>query len=105
MLPAIFESPTVPEIIKIDRAHADPLFGLVRSMKPSKLLELGYGGGRSCTATLSAAANSENYPEYTLVDNWLDFSYKEPEEINSLRNAIGLSTLNIVTSTEEVMAS
>lgn len=61
------------DTIKIDRAHADLLTGLIKAGKPKTVLELGIGGGQATDAILEGLVYNQQPYDYTLVDNWLDF--------------------------------
>lgn len=84
------------EAIKVDVAHATLLTGLVMANKPHTILELGVGGGRSTDALLSGIAYNGRPYEYTLVDNWHDFGFKQPEQVAEKYTG----KLDIVTSDE-----
>ena len=66
------------EGVKIDTAHAELLKGLVIAHKPTTILELGAGGGKSADAILEGLEYNQQSYDYTLVDNWLDFGYFMP---------------------------
>lgn len=68
-------------MIEIDVAHAFLIDGLVRSFKPTNILELGFGGGRSHNAIATGALYNCNKPHYTLVDSWLDWNYEQPPAV------------------------
>jgi predicted O-methyltransferase YrrM len=91
------EHPSIGENIKIDHCHADLICGLVKSAKPNNILELGFGGGRSCVAILNGATYNGNCPQYTLVDNWLDFNRQQP---SGLPESNGTIKVQIITSDE-----
>jgi len=55
--------------VKVDKAHAETIKGLIYGQKPTKVLELGLGGGESTEAILHALTYNNQYYEYTLVDN------------------------------------
>jgi predicted O-methyltransferase YrrM len=84
------------ETVKIDRAHADLLRGLIVAGKPKTILELGIGGGQATDAILDGLAYNQQDYQYTLVDNWLDFGGTMPEIVGELYN----DRINIVTSGE-----
>lgn len=69
-------------MVAIDVAHARLIEGLVMSFKPTNILELGYGGGRSHNAICVGARFNQNSPKYTLVDNWMDWNYAQPEDVH-----------------------
>jgi len=66
------------EGVKIDVVHAYLILGLVLCHKPTKILELGLGGGRSCEAILSAMDFNKNSAQLTVVDNWCDWGGAMP---------------------------
>ncbi len=66
--------------VRIDLAHADLLYGLVRAHKPRSVLEFGFGGGRSAQAILNGCAANQLTPRYVLVDNWADWGGVMPDE-------------------------
>jgi predicted O-methyltransferase YrrM len=84
-------------IVKIDRNHAGLVGALVSALKPATVLELGFGGGESATAILSALKYNRVPFEYTLVDNWMDFDGKRPAITRSPR----FRAIDFVTSDEE----
>jgi predicted O-methyltransferase YrrM len=69
------------ENIKIDKAHAMLLTGLVKAQKPTAILEMGVGGGRSLDGILEGLEYNQQPYDYTLVDNFLDFQYEIPHEL------------------------
>lgn len=85
------------EGVKIDVAHAGLLRGLIMSHKPKTILELGVGGGQGTDAMLSALEYNQQPYDYTLVDNWNDFGFKEPPEVGERYG----SRIRIVTSGEQ----
>jgi predicted O-methyltransferase YrrM len=84
------------DTIKIDRAHADLLTGLVKSGKPKTVLEMGVGGGQATDAILDGLEYNQQPYHYTLVDNWLDFGGCMPAEVQAR-----YGHLDIVTSDEQ----
>lgn len=56
----------------VDECHAELLRGLVMSLKPERVLELGYGTGR-CTRAVLEGLRYNRIGKLTLVDNWWDF--------------------------------
>lgn len=80
---------------EIDVAHAHLIDGLVRAFKPTRILELGWGGGRSHNAIMTAAAFNDNQPEYTLVDNWSQEGQQPPD----VQASVQLHTMNHITKT------
>lgn len=85
------------ESVKIDLVHAKLVGGLVASLKPDNILELGIGGGRSTDEILNSIQFNQNNPKYTLVDNWYDFGYVMPNEVKERYS----DKINIVTSNEK----
>jgi hypothetical protein len=69
-------------MVGIDVAHAKLIEGLIVSFKPQNILEFGYGDGRSHNAICQGVKYNQNKPHYTLVDNWLDWNYQQPEEVH-----------------------
>lgn len=80
------------EAVKIDVAHAALLHGLVRAHKPERVLEFGFGGGRSLDAILEALTINRNCREYVLVDNWADFGGVMPGEARRYVGAVDVTT-------------
>lgn len=71
-------------MVEIDICHAHLIDGLVRSSKPERILECGFGGGRSHRAIAHAAKYNENMPHYTLVDSWHDWGGDMPPEVHAV---------------------
>lgn len=100
-------------MIGIDKAHADLIAGLIKSFKPTCILELGYGDGVSHDAIAGAALYNQNKPRYTLVDSWHDWNFVMPTAVHETIRTHSLNhvthkgeyntfeTFSIVTSTEE----
>ena len=84
------------DTIKIDRAHADLLTGLIKAGKPKNILEMGIGGGQATDAILEGLTYNQQPYNYTLVDNWLDFDGIMPDIIKETYG----NRVNIVTSGE-----
>lgn len=84
------------DTIKIDRAHADLLTGLVQASKPKTILELGIGGGQATDAILNGLEYNQQPYQYTLVDNWMDFENVMPPEVQEKYS----SRINLITSGE-----
>jgi len=82
--------------VKVDKAHAETIKGLVYGQKPTKVLELGLGAGESTEAILEALLYNNQIYEYTLVDNWVDHNYMMPEGVMEMYS----NRINIVTSDE-----
>jgi predicted O-methyltransferase YrrM len=98
---SIFEN----EYVKMDICHAQTIGGLIVSQKPTNILELGVGGGRSTDHILASIAFNENTPKYTLVDNWCDFGGNIPNEIiikySNIINIITANEKDFIFSTKE----
>lgn len=75
------ERSDVSDNVKMDHCHANLINALIQSSKPKNILELGFGGGRSCQAIHEAINKNRNNAKYTLVDNWLDFNFVKPSYI------------------------
>lgn len=84
------------EAVKIDKAHAILLHGLVRAHKPERVLEFGFGGGRSLDAIFEAVTVNQNCQEHVLVDNWADFGGVMPGEVKRY-----FGSVSVVSSDEE----
>lgn len=67
--------------VKIDDCHVDLIYGLIVALKPNSILELGYGSGKSTKSIIKGTSYNQNNPEFTLVDNWMDFDRKVPSHI------------------------
>jgi predicted O-methyltransferase YrrM len=85
------------EIVKVDLVHAQLIGGLISSLKPNSILELGIGGGRVTDEILNSIEINQNNPKYTLVDNWYDFGFAMPNEVKEKYS----DRINIVTSDEK----
>jgi predicted O-methyltransferase YrrM len=85
------------DAVKVDKAHAETIKGLIYGQKPTKVLELGLGGGESTEAILEGLAYNKQKYEYTLVDNWVDYGYKMPEGVMEMYS----DRINVVTSDEK----
>jgi glycosyltransferase involved in cell wall biosynthesis len=70
----------------IDRCHNLFLIGAVLSKKPENVLELGIGTGY-VTASLIHALHYNGKGKLTCVDNWFDWSGKEPAGVERFRSA------------------
>jgi len=84
------------EYVKVDKAHAEVIKGLVYGQKPKTILEMGLGGGESTDAILEALKYNGQPYNYILVDNWEDHNYTMPEGVMELYS----TKVNIVTSSE-----
>lgn len=82
--------------VKVDKAHALTIAGLVYSQKPQTVLEFGLGGGESTDAILEALRYNQSPFSYTLVDNWVDYNYNIPHGVAERYG----SDIEIVTSDE-----
>jgi predicted O-methyltransferase YrrM len=68
-------------MIQIDDCHIDLIYGLIRAQKPHRLLELGYGTGRTNHAIQRAIqANCRGLLE--VVDNFYDWGGSRPEHFD-----------------------
>lgn len=77
--------------VSIDECHADLLYGLIRAHKPASVLELGFGGGRSCDTILRGLRDNEQAGvPFTLVDNWGDWGNERPE--HAYRDGVNIVT-------------
>lgn len=86
----------------IDKAHADLIYGLIVSLKPKHVLELGFGTGATTKAILQALEYNQIKSYFTLVDNWLDFDGKLPiEQLSNIMPDLTLETRHIISYTEE----
>jgi predicted O-methyltransferase YrrM len=74
-------SQNVDDRVKIDKSHAYLLTGLVMANKPTKLLEIGLGGGESCNAILKGLEYNATSFDYTIVDNWHDWGGNIPDGV------------------------
>jgi predicted O-methyltransferase YrrM len=63
-------------MLEIDQCHIDLLCGLIKSLKPENVLELGLGSGKSAKNILDALTYNESVYNYTLVENWIDWQFK-----------------------------
>jgi predicted O-methyltransferase YrrM len=70
---------TENESVKIDVAHANLVHGLIVASKPTNILELGLGGGRSADAIIDGMRYNNNGAKLTIVDNWYDFGGVIPD--------------------------
>jgi predicted O-methyltransferase YrrM len=68
----------------IDQAHCDLIYGLAVSLKPTSVLELGYGQGASFRALWKALTYNEINCRYTLLDDWRAHSGKPAPELKGL---------------------
>lgn len=85
------------ENVKIDNNHADLVYALVTCLKPKNIIEYGLGGGRSLDAILRGVEYNANGAKVKVVDNWMDWGYKCPEEVHEIYK----DKVEIVTSDEE----
>lgn len=70
------------ENVKIDTAHAELVGALVMCNKPTRILEIGIGGGKSADAILEALEYNQQPFAYTLVDNWFDWGGQRPPAVD-----------------------
>lgn len=85
------------EMIKVDLVHSNMIGALVAANKSKNILELGIGGGRSTDAILSALEFNRQPYQYTLVDNWNDFGFVQPQIVTDTY----ASRINLVTANEK----
>tara|TARA_B100000315_G_scaffold251024_1_gene284977 strand:- start:1030 stop:1650 length:621 start_codon:yes stop_codon:yes gene_type:complete len=85
------------ENMKVDVCHAHLIKSLITSNKPTNILEIGIGGGRSTDKILEGIEFNQNNPSFTLVDNWVDFGFVMPNQVK--RRYAHL--INIITSDEK----
>lgn len=64
--------------VSIDFCHNVLVFGLVTSLKPKKVLELGIGAGYTTRALVNAIKYNKNDASVTCVDNWHDWQGVRP---------------------------
>jgi len=64
--------------VSIDLAHATLLTGIVASLKPNRIVELGYGAGYTSRAIMQAI-HWNGHGLLTIVDNWIDWGGVEPD--------------------------
>lgn len=72
-----------PGQTSVDECHGLLLFGLIVSLKPSKILELGVGTGY-ITKTILSAINYNEKGKLICVDNLKDYKGNKPNFINEL---------------------
>ena len=60
------------QLVAIDDNHIELLASLIKAHKSRRILELGYGSGRTATAIAAAIASNGRPVRYDIVDNWLD---------------------------------
>jgi predicted O-methyltransferase YrrM len=66
----------------IDQAHCYLIYGLACSLKPTSILELGYGEGSSSRALRAAMHFNEIPCRYVVVDDWRAHGGQIPFELN-----------------------
>lgn len=84
--------------VAVDTCHLDLVRALVKSHKPSSILELGVGSGRTTIALCAGIKYNESSetiggyqtPKITLVDNWNDWGHKRPDFIDQLKLKVNL---------------
>lgn len=81
----------------MDVCHAALLTTLVACKKPSTLLEVGVGGGRSVNAVLRGLRYNKKPYTYTVVDNWYDWGGVQPPEVAQRYG----DSVKVVTSNEK----
>ncbi len=72
----------------IDEAHIMLICGLVYSQKPTRILEFGYGTGVTTDAILEACRFNQIKPDYTVVDNWVDWGGRMPWQAKLLADKV-----------------
>lgn len=65
-------------MIEIDECHRSLIVGLIRSVKPYMVLELGYGTGLT-TKAITYSLNKNQRGNLIVVDNFLDWDHQKPE--------------------------
>lgn len=71
--------------VSIDFVHNMFLVGAILAKKPERVLEVGIGSGY-VTRSIIDSLRYNRKGKLTCVDNWYDWRYKEPKEIDNLRN-------------------
>lgn len=66
------------ELVSVDLPHALLLLGIVLSMKPCNVLELGYGAGYTSRVIITGLEWNGS-GRLTIVDNWCDWHGQEPD--------------------------
>ena len=89
-----------PELVAMDKAHIELIAAVAAALKPKRVLEMGYGSGRTTQAMIMANALYELGLHYTLVDNWTDWNGVMPAEVVALTMTKNM-VFNVCTSTEE----
>ena len=82
--------------VAVDKCHAILLYGIITSIKPDNVLEIGIGSG-FITKTILHALNYNGKGHLKSVDNWYDWRGKEPKHVQELRDM----GCNIVAPIEE----
>lgn len=85
-----------PDMVAMDACHIQLIAAVMGSLKPGRILEMGYGSGRLTRAILQAQTGYQIDAKYTLVDAWLDWDGGMPADAAELEDRI-----HIVTSLEE----
>lgn len=65
--------------VAIDACHIDLIYGLIRASKPTEVLEMGFGTGRTTKAILEALDANNKFYSYVLVENFKDVENNLPE--------------------------
>ncbi len=86
------------ENVAVDLCHLDLITNLVKTHKPTSILELGVGSGRTTIALCEGVKYNEHSdtisgyvtPTITLVDNWNDWGHKRPDFVDELKLKVNL---------------
>lgn len=68
-----------PDYVEMDDAHIALIKGMAMALKPSRILELGIGSGKTTNALIEAVQFNRNNCSITVVDNWCDWQGVQPE--------------------------
>jgi predicted O-methyltransferase YrrM len=100
----VYATEEIDRFVAIDVAHGVLIAGLVGAHKPRRVLEIGFGSGKSCRLirdalryNIGGGALAGSGVTYDLVDCWLDWKGRRPAEI---RKPL-YEGVNFVTATEE----
>lgn len=81
-------------MLEIDQCHIDLISSLIKTSKPKKVLELGFGSGKSSRAIIDALKFNQTEFNYTLVENWVDWNYKPQYDQVQFLKGEGISLVN-----------